>query len=360
MILEKQYATLPALQANWRSMKLQFQFPGTTSRGTMTERQIWLLRIHNRANPAQFGLGEAAPLFGLSPETLPEMPSQLAQFCHDLQRHGTRTALAAISQPSIRFAVEMALLDLLGGGQRILFDSPFVQGKQNILINGLIWMNNTQTMLAAIEDKLQAGFSCIKLKIGALNWQEEYHMIKNLRSRFSASEIEIRLDANGAFSADTALNRLKQLAQYDIHSIEQPIAPGQHEYMAKLCLDSPIAIALDEELIGIDSTEQRTRLLETIKPAFIILKPTLLGGFAATLDWINCAKQQDIGWWLTSALESNIGLNALAQWAATLNTQMPQGLGTGRVFQNNIVSPLVQEGEWLHYAPERPWVLGNP
>ena len=343
------------LQATWQPMTLSFKSPAQTSRDTLLKRPTWFIRITHQDNPHHFGIGESAPLFGLSPETAEEMPQQLNAFCQNLQTYGLQMAMNQVTLPSLRFGIETALLDLNAGGQRILFNSPFVTGQQAIRINGLIWMGDIKTMLNAIAQKIDVGFSCLKLKIGALDWQAEYQLIKTIRQQFTAQQIEIRLDANGAFSTDNAMDKLNQLSDLDIHSIEQPIAPHQTQIMAQLCEQSPIAIALDEELIGINSKNERIKLLQNIQPAFIILKPTLLGGFNATIDWINCANQLKIGWWVTSALESNIGLNALSQWVANLNTDLPQGLGTGQLFTNNITCPLEQTGEWLQYNPQKHW-----
>jgi O-succinylbenzoate synthase len=257
--------------------------------------------------------------------------------------------------PSLRFGLETAWLDLKNGGKRILFPSEFTTGNQGIKINGLIWMANKHLMLQRIQDKMEQGFSCIKIKVGAINFNEELELLKFIRQRFDADSLEIRVDANGAFTPDNALNKLEQLSKFGIHSIEQPIKKGQWESMHQLCLKTPIPIALDEELINIEDKTQRIQLLEQIKPQYIIIKPSLIGGLHDAKEWSQMAEDRNIGWWLTSALEGNIGLNALAQWTFVNGSAMPQGLGTGQVYTNNISSPLEIRGEKLWHNPEKSW-----
>jgi L-alanine-DL-glutamate epimerase-like enolase superfamily enzyme len=263
------------------------------------------------------------------------------------------------SLPGIQFALETALQDLRGGGKSVLHPSDFTEGKSGILTNGLIWMGKKAYMLEQIRKKMESGFRVLKMKVGALDFSEETEVLKWIRSEYASEDLEIRLDANGAWEPAEAREKLKTLAGFGIHSIEQPIAAGRAEAMAELCREKIIDIALDEELIGISVSEQRERLLEQIKPQYIILKPGLLGGVSAAEDWIWHTGEKKIGWWITSALESNIGLNAIAQWTAQLGQIMPQGLGTGSLYSNNIASPLQMDGERLWYRPNRKWYLDN-
>lgn len=333
---------------------LIFKRPAGTSRGVLRKRESWLLEISNPDNPAIKGLGECAPLPGLSPEYGSALLSKLEEvlkhphdFIHD--------PASLENFPSLRFGLETAIRDLEKGGRRILFPSLFTQGKDTIPINGLIWMGDYNFMKQQLTDKLTAGFRCIKIKVGAIDFEKELELIRSIRKEHSAEETEIRLDANGAFSPDEALEKLKMLSDLGIHSIEQPIRNGQWEEMARLCESSPVPIALDEELIGISGTEEKEELINLIRPQYIILKPSLLGGFRACEEWISLAARYNAGWWATSALESNLGLNAIAQWIYTLKTPMPQGLGTGQLFTNNIGSPLYITGDRLGYHPEIKW-----
>ncbi len=326
---------------------LQFIEAGGTSRGVMYDRTVWYLKLY-REGDKHSGLGECAPLFGLSAETQELVEDAIEQlkltpevFINDL------TLLKHI--PSLRFALEMALIDYKDGGKQKWFDTPFYRGKESIKINGLIWMGTEKEMLKRIENKLDQGFSCLKLKIGAIDFKEEIALLERLREKFSPSQLEIRLDANGAFLPEVALEKLTTLSDFGIHSIEQPIKAEQLASMRELCELSPIDIALDEELIGVVEYEDKLELLKEIKPKYIIIKPTLLGGFEASKEWIDIAESLEIGWWITSALESNVGLDAIAQWASTFDLKLPQGLGTGQVFSNNKPSNLYLEGEHLHH-----------
>ncbi len=253
--------------------------------------------------------------------------------------------------------MEQELRDYDGGCKHIYFPTPFTKGKDSIEINGLVWMGDFDKMIERIDEKVAQGFHCIKLKIGAIDWRKEVEMIEYVRNKYSDSTLEIRVDANGGFSMDNALPRLKRLADLGVHSIEQPIPPGMPELMAFLCQVSPLKIALDESLIGLHATDQKKNLLDTVNPAYVILKPSLCGGFSGAEEWIRLAEQRGIGWWVTSALESNVGLNALAQWTATLHTSIPQGLGTGALFTNNLESPLYLEADRLYYDPTK--TIGN-
>ncbi len=327
---------------------LKFKKPAGTSRGVMTEKITCFLRFFDEANPSQFGIGEAGIFPGLSPEADDRFFYKLMELQTNI-RLGQGTDLSCF--PSLQSGFEQAIRDFAGGCRGIYFDSEFVKGSAPIPINGLIWMGNFDDMAIQIEQKLALGFHCIKLKIGAIEWAKELELIKSIRNRYDATQLEIRVDANGAFSPNDALQKLEALAELHIHSIEQPIAANQPEAMARLCAESPLPIALDEELIGKFTSEQKRFTLDTIKPAYIILKPSLIGGFTGAEEWITLARERNIGWWVTSALESNIGLNAIAQWVATLNTTMPQGLGTGQLFTNNLFAPIEMQGEFITYNP---------
>ncbi|MDE5839542.1 MAG: o-succinylbenzoate synthase, partial [Muribaculaceae bacterium] len=264
---------------------------------------------------------------------------------------GVETNLSGYS--SIRFGLEQALRDYAGGCRHVYFPSRFTQGEGSIEINGLVWMGDFDEMIERIDEKVQLGFRCIKLKIGAIDWSKELNMIEYIRNKYSDSTLQIRVDANGAFTMDNALPRLKRLADLGVHSIEQPIPAGMPDLMSFLCQISPLKIALDESLIGISGSEAKTALLDEVAPAYIILKPSLCGGFSGAEEWIKLAEERGIGWWVTSALESNIGLNALAQWTATLNTSIPQGLGTGNLYTNNFECPLRLVSDRLDYDPSK-------
>ena len=319
---------------------LQFAFEAGTSRGVLNEKKSWFIKLYDLQNPNVFGLGEVSVIQKLSIDSELITVELIAQQLDIFIANDFNLASISVQFPAIKFGIETAYLDFINGGKRILFNNEFSQGKSGIEINGLIWMGDKQLMLKRIGEKLEEGYTCLKLKIGAINFQDELDLLKNIRNQFSAKELTVRVDANGAFSASKALGKLNQLAEYHIHSIEQPIAVGQFEAMAELCKKSPIPIVLDEELIGIFGAENKINLLKTIQPPYIILKPSLVGGFVECLEWINIAESLDIQWWITSALESNIGLNAIAQFTAGFNNPLPQGLGTGQLYTNNILSPL--------------------
>lgn len=328
--------------------RLRFREPGGTSRGILTEKLTYLIKIWDNDHPGTFGIGEAALFPGLSKEDTPAYEYKLIETMANVAL-GRQTDLTDF--PSIQFGLEQAILDFSNGGKGIYYPSPFTRGDGCITINGLIWMGKLDEMLRRIEEKIEAGFRCLKLKIGAISFAEEIAMIEGIRKCFSPQQLELRVDANGGFNMDNVIPALHHLAQYSIHSIEQPIKAGTPDLMGFLCGISPVPIALDEELIGINSGEDKARLLDEIKPAFIILKPALCGGFSGASEWIALAKEREIGWWITSSLESNVGLSALAQWVATLDVGMPQGLGTGHLFTNNFTSPLHLEGELLAFDP---------
>lgn len=331
---------------------LHFKQPAGTSRGIYTTRKLWLLTLCSPLKPQVKGMGECAPLpqlscdyetlealLGNSPSTIPaeELPTWLQQ-------------VSSQPLPALHFALETALYDWKNGGTSALFHTPFTRGEEGITTNGLVWMGSFEEMQTRIEEKLAQGFHCVKLKVGAIDFDREEALVRSIRERFPPEVIELRLDANGGFTPADALDKLTRLSRFHIHSIEQPIRQGLWEEMAHLCRRSPIDIALDEELIGIHSSADKCRLLDTIRPNYIILKPSLHGGMGGTAEWITLAAERGIGSWITSALESNIGLNAVAQLAAAVypsSDRLPQGLGTGMLFTDNFPSALQMRGEQL-------------
>ena len=318
---------------------LHFKQPAGTSRGVYTTRKIWLLTVEHDGRTA---IGECAPLPQLSCDDIPDYEAVLRRFCDIIEATGAIPYDEMRNYPSMLFGVETALAQL-SRTDGLLYDTPFSHGEEGIPINGLVWMGTHDEMLSRLKEKLALGFRCVKLKIGAIDFAKELDLIQHIRKHFSREEVELRVDANGGFTPDVALERLQELARYDIHSIEQPIMAHQWSEMAQLCQLSPLPIALDEELIGVNSTDEKIRLLDTIKPQYIILKPSLHGGVAGTREWIALANERGIGSWITSELESNIGLNAIAQLAADIygpQITMPQGLGTGMLFTDNIPMPL--------------------
>ena len=347
------------LKASVTKHRLQFKNPAGTSRGVLNWRDTWYINIFDSKSPNKIGIGEIAPLPGLSKELDANFEYHLETVCKHIDQLQDSYHRNLLEFPSIRFGVEMALTDLKNGAKKDLFHSSFTLGHDGIEINGLIWMGNYDSMFKQIEDRIAKGFTCIKLKIGAINFEDELKLLKHIRRSDLAKNIELRVDANGAFTPETTLEKLNRLADLNIHSIEQPIKAAQWDEMAELCDTSPIPIALDEELIGINSTERKKLLLATIRPQYIILKPSLTGGFMPSLEWIELAEENGIDWWITSALESDIGLNAIAQWTFTLNNPMPQGLGTGSMFTNNIPSPLSLKANRLFHNPEETWKLSE-
>lgn len=355
-----------SLKAEFLKHTLQFTFEAGTSRGVLTQKDSYFVRICDDDDPTVVGWGECAPLRGLSIDDRPDFADQLHQTCElfnqlDLQlfHWNVPIVLQLISDrlPSIQFGFETAMLDYINGGKRVVFENDFSAGNRAISINGLVWMGKPDFMRRQIEEKLEAGYTTIKLKIGAIDFQQECALLESIRNRFSADQITLRVDANGAFSPNDALDKLHQLARYDLHSIEQPIRPRQPELLAELCRQSPVPIALDEELIGCMEYVEKMRLLKKIQPKYIILKPTLLGGFIHCSQWIEIANVLGIGWWLTSALESNIGLNAIAQYTAQFKNTLPQGLGTGQLYHNNLESPLVIDKGFLKTDRSKNWNL---
>ena len=327
---------------------LHFKQPAGTSRGVYTTRKVWYILLTDTENPKHFGVGECAPLPALSCDDVPEYEEVLKETCRHLEENASVSLESLSAYPSIRFGVETALAHYQAQSLQF-WHSPFSKGKEGIPINGLIWMGNFDEMYQRIEEKMQQGFRCIKLKIGAIDFEKELELIAHIRKHFTHEQIELRVDANGAFSSEDALEKLKRLSDYQLHSIEQPIRAGQWEEMAHLCAHTPFPIALDEELIGINDHATKEALLDTICPQYIILKPSLHGGISGSEEWIKLATKRNIGSWITSALESNIGLNAIAQWTSTLSPTLPQGLGTGMLFTDNIDFPLHIKGDCLWY-----------
>ncbi|WP_192349058.1 o-succinylbenzoate synthase [Algoriphagus sp. Y33] len=341
---------------------LVFKFDAGTSRGVLKTKDVFWIKAFHTGNPGLLGWGEAAPLVKLSPDdredfeqVLSEIMSGLSEIAFEKNEADVLRQLRELipfELPSIRFALETAILDLINGGKKKILGSGFYNGEKSISINGLIWMGRQDFMLEQINEKLAQGFDCIKMKIGAIDFRQELDLLEYIRSRFSKDQITLRVDANGAFSTKDALGKLQQLAQYDLHSIEQPIAAGNWDAMKQLCAVTPLPIALDEELIGV---KDKAELLDKIEPQYIIVKPTLLGGILETKEWIELAEARSIGWWMTSALESTIGLNAIAQLADSLETKIPQGLGTGKLYMNNLESPLEIDRGQIHYNPTIAW-----
>lgn len=340
------------MKATYKKHTLKFIRPAGTSRGTYTSKDSWFIILEKEGKK---GIGECSILKGLSIDDRPDFEQKLSDVCDEINFNEYDFETPISSFPAIQFGLETALLDLENGGVRIPFPSEFTVGKTGIPTNGLIWMGDKKYMHEQIAQKLDLGFSCIKLKIGALDWETEKELIAVMRSKFSEKDLTIRVDANGAYDMEKASVVLHDLANLKVHSIEQPIKAGQWENMAKLCESSPIAIALDEELIGVFPKDKKQELIDTIKPQYLILKPGLLGGFKSSDEWIELAEERGIGWWATSALESNIGLNAISQWVFTKNVELHQGLGTGMLFSNNIDSPLFLDGEKLFYNENLAW-----
>jgi o-succinylbenzoate synthase len=354
------------MYATYQKYTLHFKFLAGTSRGVLRHKDSYFLKVSQEKGEQLYGIGECAPLAGLSIDDVPDYEKVLADLCKKIAQSPVPANESDIAQwvekyvdahfPSLRFGVEVALLDLLNGGQKnILTNSWSSSPFSPIPINGLIWMNDRKHMMNQLQEKLEAGFDCIKIKIGAIDFDEEMALLEYIRKHFSFSEISIRVDANGAFDEKDVFAKLERLASFDVHSIEQPIQPNQARLMRTLCAQSRVPIALDEELIGVHGLSLRSELLDQLMPQYIILKPTLLGGIHACREWIRLAEERNIGWWITSALESNIGLNAISQFTATYPVALPQGLGTGQLYENNIPSPLTIREGMLHYNPDFSW-----
>ncbi|MBD5229227.1 MAG: o-succinylbenzoate synthase [Bacteroidales bacterium] len=346
------------LKAIWTKYTLRFLRQSRTSREVLNVKDTYFIKIYDTENPAVAGYGEAGLFRGLSADDTPDFTDILDRCCKSINdcRSINDIDVASVPSSAIRMGLETALSDLGGGG----LHQPFFAGViPPTRINGLIWMGNKEFMLNEIEHKLQQGFTCLKLKIGGIDFDSELDILRSIRDRYNPEDLTLRLDANGAFTPKNALARLERLAAFTIHSIEQPIKAGQHEAMARICRESPIPIALDEELIGLRSVEEKARLIDNLRPAYLILKPTLCGGFAESDEWVRLANEKGIGWWATSALESNVGLNAIARWTASHAVELPQGLGTGQLYTNNIDSPLELRGEYITSKPDNAWNFNN-
>lgn len=349
-----QIPELPPFRLRVCPRLLRFKQPAGTSRGVYTERRVWYI-VATSADPhLRFtGLGECAPLHDLSCDYSNDYEEVLRRVCRDVERSQRLDIEALRDLPSVRFGLEVALISAaaaLSGEGLKLFDTPLAQGEEGLAINGLVWMGNFEQMSQRMEEKLAQGFHCVKLKIGAIDFDSELELIRRLRSRYSADAVELRVDANGAFSPADALRKIEALARYDLHSIEQPLRQGQWEAMAQLCRRTPLPVALDEELIGVNRPEAKRELLRTIRPQYLVIKPSLHGGLGGSEEWVKLADENGIGYWVTSALESNVGLNAIAQWVSSLTSRprLPQGLGTGQLFVENYErTPMRLEGETL-------------
>ncbi|WP_336069266.1 o-succinylbenzoate synthase [Mesoflavibacter sp. CH_XMU1404-2] len=340
------------MKATYKQHILNFKVPSGTSRGVLKTKETWYIIIEDEGKR---GIGECGILRGLSADDRPDYEAQLQQTCNNIEKGLDVLYNENVEFPSIQIGLEMAFKSLEANSTFELFPSNFTKGNDTIPINGLIWMGDKAFMNQQIKQKIADGFDCIKMKIGAIDFQTELEVLKGIRQNFSESDIEIRVDANGAFTIDSALEKLQRLSDFKLHSIEQPIKPNQWEEMANLCDKTPLPIALDEELIGVFNDDRKQQLLNTINPQYIILKPSFIGGFKGSDTWITLADKQNIGWWITSALESNVGLNGIAQYTYLKEVTMPQGLGTGSLFTNNISSPLIVKNGTLQYDTNLNW-----
>jgi len=342
------------MKATYHKYSLQFKRPSGTSRGVMTDKETWFIILEQNGKK---GIGECGILRGLSADDRPDYEEKLKWTCDNIHLGEDQLWESLMEFPSIQFGIEMAFRSLQSENPFELFPSAFTEGQKSIPINGLVWMGNEAFMKEQIEEKIAQGFHCIKLKIGAIDFDKELGLLRYIRQHFTAEQIEIRVDANGAFDSENALYKINQLSGFQLHSIEQPIKKNQHDRMSELCKITPIPIALDEELIGVFSFAEKEQLLQKIKPQYLILKPSFIGGFRGTQEWISLAEKYNTGWWITSALESNVGLNAIAQWTFLQQNKMPQGLGTGALYTNNFDCPLrVKNGE-LWYDPHENWIF---
>ena len=342
------------MKATYHKYILNFKRPSGTSRGVMTEKETWYIVLEQDGKK---GIGECGILRGLSIDDRPDYEEKLQWTCDNIHLGKDQLWESLLEFPSIQFGVEMAFQSLESENPFLLFPSDFTNGVKSILINGLVWMGEESFMKQQIEEKLAQGFTCIKLKIGAIDFDKELQLLRFIREHFTPEQVEIRVDANGAFDIDLALYKLLQLSEFKLHSIEQPIQKNNTDRMAELCKTTPFPIALDEELIGVFTLAEKEQLLEKIKPQYIILKPSFVGGFRGTQEWISLAEKHKIGWWITSALESNIGLNAIAQWTFLQHNLMPQGLGTGALYTNNFDCPLEVSVGQLWYKKELDWAF---
>jgi len=340
------------LQATYQKYILNFKRPSGTSRGILKTKETWFIILTKNGKQ---GIGECGILRALSIDDRLDYEEKLKWVCKNISLGLEKLLIEIFEFPSIQFGLEQAFLSIQSQTTFELFPSEFTSGEKSIPINGLVWMGTKEFMRTQIKEKIALGFSCIKMKIGAIDFETELELLISIRKEFSSKEIELRVDANGGFAPEEALEKLKRLSELEIHSIEQPIKQGQFEEMAFLCEKTPLPIALDEELIGVFSVTKKQEILQIIQPQFIILKPSLIGGFKGSEEWIKEAKKLNISWWITSALESNVGLNAIAQFTFTLQNNMPQGLGTGGLYTNNFDSPLeIQKGN-LQYNNSKKW-----
>jgi len=343
------------MKATYYKYVLNFKNPSGTSRGVLTQKETWFIVIQQNGKS---GVGECGILRGLSIDDRNDYEEKLKWTCQNIHLGNDKLWSELIEFPSIQLGVEMAFGSLEAKNNPFkIFESDFTKGKKNIPINGLIWMGEKEFMKEQIEQKIKEGFRCIKLKIGAIDFEKELDLLYFIRRNFNENQIEIRVDANGAFSKSNALDKINQLSDYKLHSIEQPIAKNQPDIMSYLCKNTLFPIALDEELIGVFFKDEKEKLLQKIQPQYIVLKPSLIGGFKGTKQWIELAEKYNIGWWITSALESNIGLNAIAQFTFLQNNPLPQGLGTGSLYTNNIQSPLVVKKGELCYDISKKWIF---
>lgn len=344
------------IKASYKKYILDFKRPSGTSRGVLTQKETWFILLEKEG---KIGIGECGILRTLSIDDRPDYEEKLRWTCKNIHLGKDRLWEYLMEFPSIQFGVEQAFLSLESENPFLLFPSEFTKTEQSISINGLVWMGDEAFMKQQIEEKLAAGFRCIKLKIGAIDFGKELDLLRFIRSNFDAETIEIRVDANGAFDERDTLFKLKQLTGFELHSIEQPIKKNQTDMMSELCKTTALPIALDEELIGVFSVREKEDLLSKIRPQYIVLKPSLVGGFRGTKEWIDLAEKYKIGWWITSALESNIGLSAIAQWTFTLKNPMPQGLGTGALYTNNFDCPLEVRNGLLWYQSQFHWDISK-
>ncbi len=351
------------IHVKWLKYTLKFKFKAGTSRGILRDKTSYFIFIRSKHN--KIGIGECSPLKGLSIDDRPDFEKYLARVCKEMAQYPEPTLetlrsfidhIISTDWPSIRMGFETAWRDFINNGNRVIFKNKFLSGEK-IPINGLIWMGNRDFMEQQIRQKIKEGYSCFKMKIGAIDFQTELEILQFIRDHTKEKQITIRVDANGSFSPEEALRNLEKLSQLNIHSIEQPLKQGQWKHTEFLCREKIVPIALDEELIGIHGQIKKIHLLELLKPQYIVLKPSLLGGFFETAEWISLAEERNIGWWITSALESNIGLNALVQFTMENRILMEQGLGTGQLYHNNFSSPLNVKNGYIFYSPDRLWNL---
>ncbi|WP_298246437.1 o-succinylbenzoate synthase [uncultured Christiangramia sp.] len=340
------------MKASYKRYLLEFKRPSGTSRGVLTEKETWFLKIEDND---RYGLGECGILRSLSHDDRPDYEDKLHWVCENINLGKEMLWEELREFPSIQFGVEMAFRSLESSTPFELFPSEFTQGNDHIAINGLIWMGDREFMKKQFSEKIEQGFRCIKLKIGAIDFETEIELLKSIRENFSAESMELRVDANGAFHPAEALQKLERLSKFELHSIEQPIKQGQITEMSQLCSKTPIPIALDEELIGVTDVTEKAKLIQTIQPQYAIYKPSLIGGMKGAQEWIDICEANQVEWWITSALESNVGLNAIAQWTYTLDTDLPQGLGTGGLYTNNFTSPLLVQDGKIQYDPQVNW-----